>query len=288
MKKFVISLIILVILGGVVFYFGWIQFRIPEGHYAVVFTKTRGYDEEVIPAGTFAWRWEALVPTNLTLHSFSAAPHTVTLSAGGSLPSARLYEEELEANVSFDYDLRVEVNYRFDAEELPALVADEVIRPDTLMEWYGNRDSAMEQQLLEIVSDDLERLSEAADSAAVSGALSASVTESLEEMYPYITVTSVLPRRIDLPDLDLYRRARGVYRARLDARQEAVRSAGVAAAGREIEQESRVERLRRYGEVLAEYPSLLEYFDLLAANGVDPLNIGELGIELPTAPGAGQ
>ncbi len=284
MKKFLLSLIILIILGGVVFYFGWIQFRIPEGHYGVVFTKTHGYESTALKAGTFAWRWQALLPTNLTLHTYSAEPFTATLSSRGSLPSASLYAGELEESPSFDYSLRVRLSYRFDPERLPELLQDEVMEPEELVNWYEAREQAMQQQLLSIVSENLSTLAEAEGVASVSAELAETIQADLEEIYPFVTVTSVVPQEVQLPDLQLYRSARDLYYARIEARREAVATVGVDAASREVQQESRVSRLQQYGEVLSQYPSLLEYFDLLAENGVDPLNIQELGISLPAPP----
>ena len=288
MKKFVISLIILIILAGVVFYFGWIQFRIPEGSYAVVFSKTGGYESRAIPAGEFAWRWEALLPTNLTLHSYTGDPHTATLRTSGSLPSADLYSRQLEENPSFDYSLRLIVRYRFDPERLPELLADEVVDPENLVSWYEDREDGMRQQLLGIVSDNLSTLAEAEETAAVSVELADLIREDLAMTYPYLSITSVIPSQVELPDLRLYRVARDLYFAELDARREAVSRSGVDAASQELQQQSRVTRLERYGAVLSEYPSLLEYFNLLARNGVDPLNIQQLGIQLPPTSGTAQ
>jgi hypothetical protein len=281
MKKFVISLIILIILGGVVFYFGWIQFRIPEGSYAVVFTKTGGYEDRAIAAGEFAWRWEALLPTNLTLHTYSAEPFTASLRSSGSLPSADLYGRQLEGPSSFDYSLSAEVRYRFDPERLPELLAEEIVDPQGLVSWYERREEQIRRQLLGVVSDNLSELAEAEEIATVSAELSEMIEAELAEIYPYLSITSVVLTELELPDLRLYRAARDLYFTELDSRREALRTSGVEAASEELRQESRVARLEQYGEVLADYPSLLEYFNLLAQNGVDPLNIQELGIRLP-------
>ncbi len=288
MRKFLLSLIILIILGGVVFYFGWIQFRIPEGHYAVVFTKTHGYEGTALEAGTFAWRWQALLPTNLTLHTYSAEPFSATLSSEGSLPSASLYAQELEDEPSFDYSLRVRISYRFEPERLPELLQDEVVEPEEIIGWYETQERAMQQQLLSIVSENLSTLAEAEGVASLSAELSETIRSDLEEMYPFLTVTSVVPREVRLPDLQLYRAARDLYYARIEARREAVATVGVDAASQEVRQESRIARLQQYGEVLTQYPSLLEYFDLLSENGVDPLNIQELGTTLSGPEGAPQ
>ena len=40
MKKALVTLIILLVLGGVVFYFGWVQIRLPADACAVIFTSS--------------------------------------------------------------------------------------------------------------------------------------------------------------------------------------------------------------------------------------------------------
>jgi len=47
MKKFLAGLIVLVVLGGVVFFFGWVQLAVPPGSYGVLRSKTHGVDPQV-------------------------------------------------------------------------------------------------------------------------------------------------------------------------------------------------------------------------------------------------
>ena len=44
MKRFGVLMVVLLLLGGVVFYVGWVQIHIPAGHYGVVFTRTNGWE----------------------------------------------------------------------------------------------------------------------------------------------------------------------------------------------------------------------------------------------------
>ena len=111
-----------------------------------------------------------------------------------------------------------------------------------------------------------ERISEFADS----------VSRRLATAAPEIEVVSVNPRRVALPDIGLYQEARELYMSALEARQEAIREAMSAGTSQEVVEEARLQTLRRYGEVLAEYPVLLDYFTLAAERGVDPLSLGEL------------
>jgi hypothetical protein len=76
MKAFLITLIILVVLAGAAFYFGWLQILLPAENYAVIFTKTGGYDETVVRPGEFSWRWQRLIPTNMTVYTFDLHPRS--------------------------------------------------------------------------------------------------------------------------------------------------------------------------------------------------------------------
>src|SRR6056297_3206225 len=101
--KLVLFLILLILIGGAAFYFGWIQFQLDEHTYGVVFSKTSGYEEEVLRPGEFNWRWEALIPTNMTLHEIEVLPRSVDLEKSGSLPSGSIYAQAVEASTDFKY-----------------------------------------------------------------------------------------------------------------------------------------------------------------------------------------
>ena len=74
MRKFLVSLLLVVIAAGVAFYFGWIQLQLPADTYGVIFTKTNGFEQNVVKPGTFVWRWQRLLPTNLTLFTYQLKP----------------------------------------------------------------------------------------------------------------------------------------------------------------------------------------------------------------------
>ena len=153
MKAFLIILVILVILAGVVFYFGWVQIHLPAEHYAVVFTKSGGYDQEVIRPGEFSWRWERLIPTNMTLYIFDLHPRSREISFQGSLPSAELYSSVLPENPDFSYRGEIEVIFAVAPESLPALVAEEKLLPDQLDDFYSAQAGALSDSALETLQE---------------------------------------------------------------------------------------------------------------------------------------
>ncbi len=111
MKKFFISLIILVILGGAALYFGWVKASVPAGEYGVIISKTHGTDAEVVQDGKFRWLWYKLIPTNVKILSFRLRLLEKNISAGGSLPSANTYASF--SGISMDFSYEVNGTYSF-------------------------------------------------------------------------------------------------------------------------------------------------------------------------------
>ena len=70
MKKFFLSLFIIILFAGAVFFIGWGQFAVPAGSYGVMVSKTSGISEKTIVPGEFCWFWERLLPTNVSMRTF--------------------------------------------------------------------------------------------------------------------------------------------------------------------------------------------------------------------------
>lgn len=263
-----ISILLLLGVAGYVFFAGWIQLLLPAETYAVLFSKTSGFEKEVLEPGRFVWRWQRALPTNVTLYIFDLSPHRATASVSGSMPSADLIQTVLPAPTDFGYATSFELIYRLRPDVLPILVAEQGLRPDDIDSWHQTQ-----SQLI----------AEAATKAAMSdrGAtligqptqLAEFLTEQVQGRFAELDITRVSPRRIRIPDLDLYQRSRVAFLDLLAA-QEEVRRAAVASLAETREREllldnasrSAVDRLRRYGEVLTEHPVLLE---LLRLQGVE-------------------
>ena len=102
------------------------------------------------------------------------------------------------------------------------------------------------------------------------------ITGALAEQFPAVEVREVRFADLQLPDLELYQRARRAYLALLEARYEARRAAaltlaedrerGVAAA--EARREA-LAVLSEYGQVLDQYPILVQFLALQSDAGRD-------------------
>lgn len=114
MKKFFISLIILAIFGGAVFYIGWTQFKIKPEHIGVVISKTNGIDKIPVENGKFSWHKQFLLPTNAVLKSFSIKPVNVTKTIEGTKQS------DFGGDLSFSFDFTLSLTVA--PEVIPTLI----------------------------------------------------------------------------------------------------------------------------------------------------------------------
>jgi len=277
MKKAAIILLILLVLGGLVFYRGWVQILIPEDRVAVVFSRTSGWEDEVLRPGEFNWRWEHVVPGNMLLYLFSSDTHAIGLRKSGRLPSGEVYEQYLEGNPSLDFDLQFQLNVRLRPDELPRLAEEEGLRPDDLDDYLSELGGAVESFSLEFLE---QYFGDPPDADTISELLTDIETElrdAIADRYTDVEVVSFRVERLVLPDLTLYRLGREIYIEIVQAQRDAIVAAQAELATIEVREAQRIELLERFGRLLSDYPVLLEYFALGEEAG-DPLNIK--GLEL--------
>ena len=276
MKRLIALFLVLVIIAAVIFYFGWIQIRLDEDSYAVIFTKTGGWEEEIISPGEFTWRWQRLLPTNLTLHEFTVTPHATSATLRGSLPSAATYGALLESATPFSYVISVDVIYRLQPAALPRLVRDDGLRSGALDSHYYRIDTGMEQLITQSTLRLLERPAQLTSPASAVTALVETLTATLVSSNPGLDIISVSPTRLELPDIQLYLDTKQRYITILDARAEAMRTAATELATDQTAIDVELARLERYGEILERYPILLDYFSLTQDLQSDPLDLESL------------
>ncbi len=267
--SFFVSLLILLIAAGAVFYFGWVQFQLEEGEYAVVHTKTSGYEDTVLKSGEFSWRWEALFPTNLTLHRFSLENRRMDISQSGTLPSGEFYAVIAGPNVRFDWNISASVSYRLKPEALPDLVKNGL--SDTALEGIYQE---YEQRLTTEIADALvESGREASEQNLIPdyGKLESELKTKLVNVDERMEVLGLVLKDISFPDMALYAESRRLYLSLMAQREAVLAEVETSSAMREDIQGARLSLLERYGKVLSDYPVLLDLFALEGNPGVSLL-----------------
>ncbi len=278
--KGLIAIIVLLGIAGTIFVAGWIQILLPPATYAVLFSKTGGFDPRVIAPGTFAWRWERVIPGNVTLFLFDVQPASITTRISGELPSADAVASVLPGDVDFRYQATITVTFSVRPEALPQLVEMEGMLPESLPEWTRAQAETIADAAVELMQRD-SRTTGLPDLA-----LDTAEIALLNDRFRDVEVRAVRLDDVRPPDLELYQQARHSYMALLDARYEARRlAASNLAAQRERDvaaleaRRDALEVLREYGVVLQQYPVLIQFLALQNDAGRDAF------IELPAAPG---
>ncbi|MDR2069292.1 MAG: hypothetical protein LBP71_05430 [Spirochaetaceae bacterium] len=269
MKKILGLFVVLLILGGTAFFFGWAQLKVPPGSYGVMRSKTHGVDPRLIREGEFRWVWYKLIPTNVRIAVFSPAPLTRSIQARGSLPSGAVYASAAGLNMDFSYEVAGSFSFTLKAEALPSLLSKQGISDQAGLEAY-------EAGLAEsIEAFAVQRLGAyAGEGEALENIIGTGTLPSLEadilRAFPGIENLSCTIRVIRLPDLALYNLARSVYEEYL-TRQEALLKTDVSASAEQhLSARLRYDELEKYGELLTKYPVLLQYLAL--ERGAEPVS----------------
>jgi hypothetical protein len=136
MKKFLACVFILAVFSGVVFYFGWTQFRVKPDTIGIVISKTNGIDDKTVQNGEFAWHWQFLLPTNATLKSFQIKPVNIQKSVSGCLPSGEAYAAIYGAQGLFDYSFTFDISLTLSPEAVVELMQENKITDDNDLNAY--------------------------------------------------------------------------------------------------------------------------------------------------------
>jgi hypothetical protein len=256
MKKFLITLFILVLLGAAVFFLGWAQFSVPVGAYGLLYSKTHGADPHPIQSGEFRWIWYKLIPTNVTISVFRLEPEHYNINASGYLPSGNVYAAFAGEQVDFSWDFSASITFSIRPDALSSVVSENNINTQDDLALF-QRDLAWT-----IESFILHSLGSIEDPGELE-AFMAGFDEKLEQMtlekFPVIHDFSCLVKTARFPDFSLYKQVRGLYEEYIAMQRNYAAASINRKAEARVETQLRFEELERYGELLTKYPILLEY-----------------------------
>jgi hypothetical protein len=266
MKKALGLLIVLMILAGAAFFFGWAQLPVPPGSYGALRSKTHGLDPAVIREGEFRWVWYKLIPFNATTLIFT--PHTVRVpvAVSGTLPLASTYASKAGIAADFSYSIEAELSFSVKPGSLPSLA-----------QTRGVTDQAGLEEYEKTLARDIdffarERLAAYAAGEEFEGALSGENLRSaalrlegeIGRAFPDVENLSYAIHSARMPDFALYDMARSLYGDYLNRQKELLGAEMSGEAERSLAARLRFDELEQYGELLTKYPVLLQYLTLLA------------------------
>ena len=264
MKKFFIVLFILIILGGVVFFFGWAQLSVPPGAYGVLSSKTHGVDPRPIQSGEFRWLWYKLIPTNVSISVFHIEPVERAINSRGQLPSGDVYAAFLGRHVDFSWEFDAVFSFSISPEELTSLAQENsIVTQDDLTRYQSSLADNIESLILLTFGSQ----ENTAELEAFLTGFSEELEKTVREKFPLIGSFSCFVRNVRFPDFILYRQARGLYEDFIAMQRDYTAASMTQMAESRIEMQMRLEELERYGELITRYPLLLHYLALPEAEG---------------------
>ncbi|MBN1687296.1 MAG: hypothetical protein JW852_11610 [Spirochaetales bacterium] len=264
MRKLIIIVVILLALGATAFYFGWIQIRLPENTYAVLFTKTGGWDESVTEPGEFVWRWERLIPTNCKIHTFTLQPYTAKVNSSGSLPSGDIYAQMLDPRPDFGFSADITVSFGIDPRSLPKLVSTAALTEDTFEAWQKETESAIAARTGAFIRERSVDVTAATSLTSMGESIIEDLTRYLERSFQDVEFRAIVVQDLKVPDFELYLTAKELFIDFSKKRKESYEAALSRITWTESRAEQHFQVLERYGELITRYPSLL---DLLSLKG---------------------
>jgi hypothetical protein len=272
MKKALGLFIVLMILAGAAFFFGWAQFPAPPGSYGVLRSKTHGLDPAVIREGEFRWVWYKLIPFNAVTLVFSPNLVKVPVSAGGTLPLASTYASKAGINADFSYAIEAELSFSVKPGSLPSLALTRGIKDQTGLEDYEKTLAreidffARERLEAYAAQDQFEggTYGEGAPNGEDLRSAAVRLEGEITRAFPDVENLSYSIHSARMPDFALYAMARSLYGDYLDRQRELLGAEISGQAERSVNALFRFDELEKYGELLTKYPVLLQYLALLA------------------------
>ncbi|MDR1105183.1 MAG: hypothetical protein LBL44_02400 [Treponema sp.] len=269
MKKFLFSLVIIVILGAAAFFAGWAQLAVPPGSVGVMRSKTHGLDPSPVKEGEFRWVWYRLIPANTVITAFRLAERRHSVSIKNTLPSAETYGSFTGTGADFSYEFSASLSYMLDGDSLISLIEKHSISGQDELEAFEDRLSGeigafMEASLVSdpLYSGNLEKILEDGKSAGLE--------EDIRKAFPYIKNVSCLIHTAVFPDFALYRQIRGLYEEYLGKQREYLSSVLNQDAGNRVDARFRFDELEKYGELLTKYPILIQFLSIEKGVPVTP------------------
>jgi hypothetical protein len=259
MKKFFITLFILIILAGIGFMFGWAQFSVPPGKYGVINSKTHGIDPKIVRSGEFRWIWYKLIPTNVKIAVFSLDYNKYPIAFTSSLPSGDTYSSFVGLkNADFSWNLKGELGFRLEPGMLVTIATqNNLSNQEDLDAYLQSTAQNIEILLLRLLS------SQGNDSSGLEQLMSGNPDSNLEREikndFPWIYDFFIKIQSAKYPDFVLYRQLRLIYEEFLVSQRELATSSFGKRAESYMEAQLRFEELEKYGDLLTKYPILLEY-----------------------------
>ncbi len=267
MKKFITIFILIVAAACTAGYFGWV--KIDPGTFGVAHSSLTGTVSYPLESGKFYWFWQKLIPKSFYVYTVSREPNTIDAEVSQPLPGS----EMLEQFGKFNIRVNATVQYSIDFNS-----ADLLVSSGLLGNFNDFFTKSITSKLNETVSSFI--VENLARSTRYTGTVDYGTLETLkkkigdavmEESDHYrlkdVSFSVTFP---EIPQIALYNEALNRYfdymneLARLE--QEKL-SKDMEYKSKISENDAEIDRWKKYGELIEQYPVLLKYFYIQKFSG---------------------
>ena len=256
MKKFIFWLFFLIIIAGAVLYFGWI--RVPENNVALGFSTITGYDTAFMESGKLNWRWQKLVPKCYTLKMYQLETESTEISVSQSLPSGDLYASEMAGNPDFSFAVKYAAAYKIKEDSLYDMATSGVLGDGGLDQFYASVKDQIQNAAASLLGEEMAKAM--AGNTFSQKALEESVKARIADQLADVEILSFETVEARFPDVELYKAAKAKYMENMAKKQEIAAQQEKETNDFNTKIDQRIELLKKYGELLTQYPILIEYF----------------------------
>lgn len=278
--KHILLLSVFILISGTIFYFGWIQIKLPENTYGIAFTKSSGYLDKIYEPGKFSWDFRKLIPTNFKLLKFKLSAQQLEINEQRELPFGDIYSEYLPGSPDFSYHIEYYLTYSIKPETFPSMVAELRLDPDQMHLRYKTINADIQLFIGEYYKNKSLESNNTIKLFDNNNEISSELLSALFKNFPSLDFKEFIPVEISIPDTTLYNKAKEIYLSSLELENKVISESRIKIAEQEIRDTANFETLKKYGELLNEYPSLIDFFSVIEIN-CDSI-IPKLNLEIPS------
>lgn len=259
-KRFFANVIVLAIFAAVIFFIGWISFYVKPGKCAVMTTKTGGLYPEPIQYGKFLWRWERLLPTNVSLSQFDLKEHSYVQNVSGTLPSAEIYSAFMTPKPDFSYNITVKTVFSVSPEKIHELVKSKSIEnSEESLDEYLRQKSLVAANM---IAEDFIRNGKKdtlLNATVLSGRQVERILSPRLGEFDGIEIDSVEVSGNRIPDVKAYELSREAHEKYLETLNEIIREKASGQADSILQLENSMKQLEQFATLLEKYPKFNDF-----------------------------
>jgi hypothetical protein len=259
MKTAIVIIVILIAAAGTAFYFGWV--RVEPEVFGLAYSTITGTIDHPIESGNIYWVWQKLVPKTFHLYTVQKKPAKASARITASLPKSDVLTEYGR----FDLTIDAHVRYRIDFEAAEFLLNRGIF--DNFNDYFAENISTLgDETVSSFIIENLARYS--GGRIAFDYGIFDHLNQELEnKLLDYAHSYSLKDVNVSLvfaevPQIESYINALKSYNKYMgnfyDLKEEEMRLESENLK-KQKEEELEIGRLRKYGEVISEYPDILKY-----------------------------